>query len=82
MGPPPLLELRRSNCVGGSLRANIAEMIAVSQENVEKALDEIDKGGRFGVPRNRRSTQYCLVARGRHCPPLRPRARIYNADPD
>jgi hypothetical protein len=52
-------------------------MIAVSQENVEKALDEIDKGGGFGVPRKRRSTQYCLVARGRHYPPKYVLVRAY-----
>jgi len=44
-------------------------MITVSKEYVERALDEIDKGGPFSVPRKRQSTKYCLVTRGRHYPP-------------
>jgi tetratricopeptide (TPR) repeat protein len=41
----------------------------VTKESVEKALDEIDSGGILGVPKNRQSTAYCLVTRGRHYPP-------------
>ena len=40
--------------------------ISVSKEDIERALDQTD---RVGVPRNRRSTKYCLVARDRHYPP-------------
>ena len=38
----------------------------VSKEDVERALDQID---RFGVLRKQRSTRYCLVTRKRHYPP-------------
>ena len=38
----------------------------MSPEDVEKALDGIE---RDGMPTNRRSTLYCLMARGRHYPP-------------
>ena len=38
----------------------------VSKEDVERALDQID---RDGVSRKQRSTRYCLVARNRHYPP-------------
>lgn len=41
-------------------------MDSISKEDVDRALDEID---RLGVPRMRKSTGYCLVARGRHYPP-------------
>ncbi len=38
----------------------------ISRDDVEAALDQIDKEG---VPRRRRSTRYCLNARDRHYPP-------------
>jgi hypothetical protein len=42
-------------------------MISFSGQDVEEALEEID---RQGIPRKRRSTGYCLVARdGHHYPP-------------
>jgi len=41
-------------------------MISVSKRSVEKALSEID---RDGIARNKRSTVYCLPARGRHYAP-------------
>jgi hypothetical protein len=44
-------------------------MIDITRENVEKALDEIDGNGSLGVPSKRKSTTYCLDARGRHYPP-------------
>jgi hypothetical protein len=44
-------------------------VIAVTKENVEQALDEIDGNGSLGVPRKRKSTIYCLETRGRHYPP-------------
>lgn len=44
-------------------------MINVTKENVERALDEIDRGGQLGVPRKRRSTRHCLITRGGHYPP-------------
>jgi hypothetical protein len=44
-------------------------MISVTKANVEKALDEIDRGGLLGVPRKRRSTKHCLLARQGHYHP-------------
>jgi hypothetical protein len=41
-------------------------MSAISQKDVEKALEEIE---RDGMPRNRLSTMYCLFSGGRHYPP-------------
>jgi hypothetical protein len=41
-------------------------MPPISQQDVEKALEEIK---RDGMCRNRRSTVYCLVAGERHYPP-------------
>ena len=41
-------------------------MSSISKEDVDKALDEID---RDGLPAVHRSTRYCLVERGRHYPP-------------
>jgi hypothetical protein len=41
-------------------------MPPISQEDVEKALDEIECDG---MPGNRRSAVYCLIARGNHYPP-------------
>jgi len=42
-------------------------MLPITEQDVEKALDEID---RDGVPASYRSRLYCLVARqGRHYPP-------------
>jgi hypothetical protein len=38
----------------------------VKQEDVEKALDEID---RVGFPRKKKSTGYCMVSRDSHYPP-------------
>ena len=46
-----------------------ADISVVTKESVEKALDEIDSGGLHGVPKNRKSTVYCLETRGRHYPP-------------
>lgn len=46
-----------------------AGISVVTKESVEKALDEIDSGGLHGVPKNRKSTVYCLETRGRHYPP-------------
>ena len=37
-----------------------------SKEDIKRALDQTD---REGMPRNRRSTKYCLVARKCHYPP-------------
>lgn len=38
----------------------------VTRTNVQRALNEID---RHGVPKNRRSTRFCLIHNGRHFPP-------------
>jgi hypothetical protein len=37
-----------------------------TKSDVKHALQQID---RHGVPRNRRSTRYCLIHNGRHYPP-------------
>jgi hypothetical protein len=44
------------------------DISVVTKESVEKVLDEIDSGSR-PVPKNRDSTNWCLVERGRHYPP-------------
>jgi hypothetical protein len=41
-------------------------MVSITSQDVENALDEIDKNG---VPSRRRSTGYCLLIRDRHYPP-------------
>ena len=41
-------------------------MHPIAREDVEKALDQIEQKG---MPRNRRSTIYCLVASDHHYPP-------------
>lgn len=38
----------------------------VTRTNVQRALQEID---RHGVPKNRRSTRFCLIHNGKHYPP-------------
>jgi len=45
-----------------------ASFPVLTKESVEKVLDEIDSGSR-PVPKNRNSTNWCLVDRGRHYPP-------------
>lgn len=45
-----------------------ASFPVLTRESVEMALDEIDKGSR-PVPKNRDSTNWCLLERGRHYPP-------------
>lgn len=57
---------------------------SVTKQEIEQALDEIDHGA---IPRNRRSTGYCLVARGKHYPPTHVLRLIYkknyiNDNPD
>lgn len=52
-----------------------SSMIPISKKDVDKALDEID---RDGVPARRRSTGYCLEARGHHYPPKYVLSRTYH----
>lgn len=49
-----------------SARKNVPSMMKISRQSVEQAMDEID---RVGIPANRRSTKFCLAARGLHYPP-------------
>jgi hypothetical protein len=49
-------------------------MIAITQQDVEEALDQVDHRG---LERNRRSKGYCLVVRNRHYPPKDVLRRIY-----
>ena len=68
---------RRIACTARSARANICRVISVRKENVEKALDEIDRGGQLGVPQKRRSTKHCLLTRDGHYPPKYVLMRAY-----
>jgi hypothetical protein len=51
----------------------------VTKEAIDGALDKIDQEG---IPPKRRSTRYCLVARGRHYPPKLVVGLACGLDPD
>jgi hypothetical protein len=62
-------EMGHTMCGNQSEQFEDSSMISkedVLKEDVDKALDEID---RHGIPARRRSIGYCLEARGRHYPP-------------
>jgi len=71
-----LVPIRAERISGGlpkpkppSASSNPSEDVpVVTKEAIEKVLDEIDKGIQ-PVPKNRRSTNWCLYARERHYPP-------------
>ena len=55
--------------IGGYAMSTLSPGISVvTKESVERALNEIDSASP-AVPRNRASTNYCLITRGRHYPP-------------